>query len=340
LFLRWERKRTRLVVHSAHAAHAAAGRAACRGLVLLRQLGHDAFGREEQAADGGRVLQRGAGHLGRVDDAGLDQVGIFAGRDVVTLVALAVLDLVDDDGAFSARVLDERAQGLLDGAADDLDADRLVTGELELVEGLLRADEGDAAAGDDAFLDGRAGGVERVLDAGLLFLQRGLGRGADVDDGDTAGQLGQAFLQLFLVVVAGGFLDLAADLADPALDVGVLAFTLDDRGVFLVDDDPLGAAEIFQADVLELDAEVLAEETAAGEDGNVFQDRLAAVAEAGGLDGADLDGPAQLVTTRVASASPSTSSAMMRSGRLDLAVFSSSGRRSFRLLIFFSWMRT
>ena len=61
-------------------------------LVLLRQLGDDALGREEQAGDGSRVLQRAAGHLGRVDDAGLDEVLVFAGGDVVAFVAFALLD--------------------------------------------------------------------------------------------------------------------------------------------------------------------------------------------------------------------------------------------------------
>ena len=49
--------------------------------------------------------------------------------------------------------------------------------------------------------------------------------------------------------------------------------------------------------------------------------------------------PRSLLTTSVASASPSTSSAMMSSGLLALATCSSSGRRSFMLEIFFSWMR-
>ena len=74
--------------------------------------------------------------------------------------------------------------------------------------------------GDDAFLDRRAGGVEGVLDAGLLLLHLGLGRGADIDDGDSAGQLGEALLELLAVVVGGGFVDLAADLLHAALDVG------------------------------------------------------------------------------------------------------------------------
>jgi hypothetical protein len=61
-----------------------------------------------------------------------------------------------------------------------------------------------AAAGDDAFLNGGAGGVQSVLDAELLVLHLGLGGSADLDDGHAAGQLGKALLELFLVVVGGG----------------------------------------------------------------------------------------------------------------------------------------
>src|SRR5207253_9354718 len=46
------------------------------------------------------------------------------------------------------------------------------------------ADAGDAASGHDPFLDGGARRVERVLDASLLLLHLGLGRGPDLDDGD------------------------------------------------------------------------------------------------------------------------------------------------------------
>ena len=52
---------------------------------------------------------------------------------------------------------------------------------------------------------------------------------------------------------------------------------------------------MLQLDVLELDAQVLADELAAGEDGDVAQHGLAAVAEARGLDRADVQHAAQLV---------------------------------------------
>ena len=75
-----------------------------------------------------------------------------------------------------------------------------------------------AAAGHDAFFDRGLRGVHRVLDARLLLLHLGLGRRADLDDGDAADQLGQPLLQLLAVVVRGGVLDLRAQLLDAALD--------------------------------------------------------------------------------------------------------------------------
>src|SRR5271170_3522973 len=57
----------------------------------------------------------------------------------------------------------------------------------------------------------------------------------------------------------------------------------------------LGATEHGERDVLEFDAEVLGDHGAAGEDRDVLQHRLAPIAEAGRLDGPDLEAAAQLV---------------------------------------------
>ena len=80
-------------------------------------------------------------------------------------------------------------------------------------------DIGGAAAGHDALFHSGAGGVQSVLDAQLLLLHLSLGGGADLDDGHTAGQLGQTLLQLLLVILGGGGLDLTADLSHAGLDV-------------------------------------------------------------------------------------------------------------------------
>src|SRR6266699_478710 len=93
----------------------------------------------------------------------------------------------------------------------------------------------------------------------------------------------QTLLQLLTVVVRGGLLDLHLDLLHARLDVGLLAGAVDDRGVLLVDHQLLGAAEHREVDVLELDAEVFRDRLAAGQDRDVLQHGLVAIAEARGF---------------------------------------------------------
>src|SRR3546814_17803207 len=83
--------------------------------------------------------------------------------------------------------------------------------------------QSDAATRHDAFLDRGAGRVEGVVDAVLALFHLDLGGPADADHRHAAGQLRQALLQLFAVVVRGGFLDLRLDLAAAGLDVRLLA---------------------------------------------------------------------------------------------------------------------
>src|SRR6185503_3252284 len=178
---------------------------------------------------------------------------------------LAFLDLVHHDRAFHAAVLRDLTQRLLDRAADDVDAELLLRRDLELLERRQRADERHAAARDDALFDGRARRVQRVLDASLLLLHLGLGGRADLDDRDAADELRQPLLQLLAIVVARGLLDLRANLLHARLDVGLLARALDDGRVVLVDGDALGAPEVLQRHVLELEPEVFRDRLPAGE---------------------------------------------------------------------------
>ena len=150
------------------------------------------------------------------------------------------------------------------------------------------AQQGHTASGDDAFFHRSAGGVHRIFDAGLLLLHFGFGGGTDLDDGNAANQLRQPLLQLLAVVVAGGLLDLAADFLHPAFDLAGLALTFDDGGVVLVDGDLLGLAEIADLHVLQLDAQIFRDGFAAGQDRDVLQHGLAAIAEARSLNGRDI----------------------------------------------------
>ncbi len=75
----------------------------------------------------------------------------------------------------------------------------------------------------------------------------------------------------------------------------LVAAALDDRGLVLLDADLLRPAEHGDRDVLELAAGVLGDELATGEDRDVLEHLLAAIAEARCLDGADLEDAAQPV---------------------------------------------
>ena len=66
-----------------------------------------------------------------------------------------------------------------------------------------RANQRNATTRHDAFFDGRTRCVQRIFDASFLLFHLDFGRSANLDDSNTAGELGNALLQLFLVVVGG-----------------------------------------------------------------------------------------------------------------------------------------
>src|SRR5207248_484435 len=105
----------------------------------------------------------------------------------------------------------------------------------------------------------------------------------------TAGQFREALLELLAVVIRGVALDLVLEGFDAALDAFFVAGAFDDRGVVFIDANLLGATELTELDVFELDAEFFEDRGAAGDDGDVFEHRLATIAEPGGLHGAHLE---------------------------------------------------
>src|SRR6185436_7726468 len=278
--------------HPAHAAHV--GRATA-GTRLLGGLGDDRLGREDVLADRRGVLERRAGDHGRIDDPGLDEVDGLAAVDVQAVALRGRADRVDDDGALEPGVDGELPERLLQGALHDRRAGLLVTAEGVQRELVGRGQQRDAAARDDALLEGRAGRLEGVLDAVLLLLHLGLGGSADLDHRNAARQLGEALLELLAVEVGVGVLDLLLDLLDARLDRVALAGTVDDRRRVLVDHDLAGAAELRHRGVLELQAHLLGDHLATGQDGDVLEHPLAAVAEARRLHGDGGERAAQLV---------------------------------------------
>src|SRR4029079_14377048 len=129
------------------------------------------------------------------------------------------------------------AHRLLERAQDNPRARRLVDFETLDADSVDSPQQRDTAARHDALLEGCTGGLQRVLDAMLLLLHLGLGGSADLDHRDAARQLRETLLELLPIEVGVGVLDLGADLADPALDLRLLAGSVDDRRRVLADDD-------------------------------------------------------------------------------------------------------
>ncbi len=101
-----------------------------------------------------------------------------------------------------------------------------------------------------------------------------------MDHRDAAGKFGEAFLQLLTIVVRGGLLDLGLNLSDARFDVGLLAGAADDGRVIFLDRNLLGAPQHVELDAFQLDAEILGNRRAPGQDGDVLQHGLATVTEA------------------------------------------------------------
>src|SRR5215204_210587 len=265
-----------------HAAHAAGGH---RGGLILR-LGHDHVGSDDKAANGGRVLERAPGNHSGIDNPGGDQVLVLGGQGVKAGRTGLRADVVHHDGAIGAGVLRELADRLLKRPVDDPGARLLVA--LEGVEyvghRLLGVQEGHATTRHDALLERRPGRVKGVLDAVFLLLELRLGRSTYLDDCHATRKLGEALLELLAVEVRIGSLDLGLDLVYAPLDPLGVAGAVNDGRVVLGDDDLPRTPELVELGVLELQAKLLGNNLAAGEDGDVLHHPLAPITEARSLD--------------------------------------------------------
>ena len=147
------------------------------------------------------ILQGGSGDLGRVDDAGLDHIHILARVGVVTDVRLGSVFQQFGDDHVAVAAADCRRSAVSGPSGRWRRYQSRSSRRPWPCLGAFstsgdRPQENDAAAGDDAFFGGRPRGVQGIVEQVLAFLHLGFGRGAGLDDGDAAGQLGQTLLEL------------------------------------------------------------------------------------------------------------------------------------------------
>lgn len=150
--------------------------------------------------------------------------------------------------------------------------------------------------GDNTFLDGGAGGVESIVIPVLLLSDLNLARATNLDNGNTATELGQSLLELSPVVVRSGrVVDQSSDLLASRLDEVLVTLAVEDDSVLLGNGNGAGGTEHVGGGLLKLDVELVSEDGTAGEDGNITEDRLSVVTKAGGLDSGDGELTSELV---------------------------------------------
>src|SRR5690606_35557831 len=281
--------------HATHAAHATHVGHAGSGL-LFRDLGDSGFSGQQQAGNGCSVLQSGASDLGGIQNALLNQIAVLAGGSVVAEVAFALFHAVHDHAGLVTSVGNDGAQRSFNSTQDQLDASVLVDiNALQAFDSLLGADQSNATAGNNTFFHSSTRGVQSVFHTSLLFLHFHFGGSTDADNGNTAGQLGDALLQLLTVVIGSGFFDLNADLLDACFDALGIASAVDDGSGFLGNFNALGLAQLIQGHAFQGHAGLFGDHGAASQDGDVFQHGLAAVAEARSLDSGGLQDATDVV---------------------------------------------
>ena len=215
----------------------------------------------------------------------------------------------------------------------------ILIGGLNLVALGDNVEQSDAAARNDALFDSCARCLQRVLDAGLLLLEPGLGCSTDLEHCHAAGELGEALLELLAVEVGLGAIELGLDLGDAVLNILLIARAVDDERIFC---DSLtvfavpSMSMVTSASVIPRSLETTVAPVTAAMSSRM---RLWLIAEAGGLDGNAVEGAAQLVEQDGGKCFASTSSATRNSGRPVLMIDSSSETISWMLVTFWSVSR-
>ena len=149
----------------------------------------------------------------------------------------------------------------------------------QLVE--LRSDleQGEAAARDNALLDRRPGGIDRILDqlgAALLLDRRGTAR---EDHRRAAGQLCDPFLEFVPLDIFGCGIVLAHDLFAARGDLLLIAPSGRDQRFRGGDAYLARGAEVVQFRLFELPAEIDRNDAASGSNRDILEHRLAPMAE-------------------------------------------------------------
>src|SRR6266699_1815413 len=154
---------------------------------------------------------------------------------------------------------------------------------------------GNATARNQAlFYCGSCSG-EGIFNACLSVLEFDLGAGSHLDQGHAAGQLRQSLLELLTIVVAGRFLNLCLDLTNARLNCLLASFAFNDGRLILVSHNTTGITQVTECRIVEAATGLFANDLPTGQDSDILQHLLAAIAKARSFDGEHIQDPTQFV---------------------------------------------
>ena len=189
-----------------------AGRGSCFGISVITACVVSSIPATEPG-----VLQSGTGHLRRVDNPPRHQIRVIAPVGVKPVIVLAVAHIFHHHLALVPRVAGNGVQRFLQRALHQPDAQGYVARHppQQVVQRRLGPQQANPAAGNDALLNRRPRGRQRILGAALALVQLRLRSRAHLDHRHPAGQIRQPFLQLLPVVIRGRVLNLHPQLGNP-----------------------------------------------------------------------------------------------------------------------------
>ena len=155
-----------------------------------------------------------------------------------------------------------------------------LTGSRQGGETFRQLQQGTTAAGDDSLLHGGAGGIEGILNPQLAVFELGFRGSPHLDHRHATGQLGDPLLQLLAVVIGVGVVELALDRGHAIANGGLVIAVGHDRGAVLGDRDAPGLPQLGEPGFLQAHGLVFTHHGAAGEDRDIGQHGLAAIAKA------------------------------------------------------------
>ena len=171
----------------------------------------------------------------------------------------------------------------------------LISLELEFIERSCTAKQSNATTRNNSFFDGGSCCSQRIIDEIFAFLHFRFGVGTNTNLSNSTSQLCQSFLKFFAIVLAICFRDFLSNHRHTTVNISLLTSPLNDSRVLGINTNFFSYTKISELDTFELDAQVLENSLRIGQDGNIFQHRLAAVSVTWSLDRTDLQNPSHLI---------------------------------------------